>query len=268
MGFIYVRPNLINEKKYVGQITTKRFKRRQSDWKNLKQPYAGAAINAAREKYGIEAFGFEILKECNDDELDYWETYYIKELNTKVPYGYNLTDGGEGSKGYHHTEEAKEKNRQTHLGEKNYFYGKHHTEESKKKISETHKGKETWMKGKHHTEETKKKLSETAKGRKLSEETRNKISEIKKGIRFSIEHKKKISEALKGKKRSEETKKKVGEANSKPLFQIDRYTNEIIIKFPSIMEVERQLGYDHAAISRCCLGKQKTSYGFIWKYAS
>lgn len=33
------------------------------------------------------------------------------------------------------------------------------------------------------------------------------------------------------------------------------------------VEVLGQLGYDTAAISRCCQGKQKTHKGYIWKYA-
>lgn len=38
-------------------------------------------------------------------------------------------------------------------------------------------------------------------------------------------------------------------------------------KWESIREIQKTLGYDHAAISRCCRGQQKTSYGFIWKFA-
>lgn len=162
MGVIYVRPNLINGKKYVGQATN--LKTRQNKWKSTSGHYAGKAIDAARKKYGIDNFGFEILKECKDDELDYWEKYYIKELNTKVPYGYNMTDGGEGMTGY------------------------------------------------THSQETKKKLSEARKG----------IPNIK---------------------------------LSKPVLQIDMITNEIIAEFPSIREVERQLGYSQPNISKCCKGK-------------
>ena len=195
MGVIYVRPNLINGKKYVGQATTKRFKERQYKWKNLNNPYAGPAINRARAKYGIDNFGFEILRECNDDELDYWEKYYIKELNTKVPYGYNLTDGGGGTSGYIFS----------------------------------------------LTEEQKKKISEALKGRKLSEETKDKISKKKKGIpNIKL---------------------------SKPVLQIDKNTNKVIAEFPSMAEVERQLGFSQGNISNCCLGKRKTYKGFIWKYA-
>lgn len=87
--------------------------------------------------------------------------------------------------------------------------------------------------------------------------------------------KKHISEAQKGKKfppRSEEWRRKIGEGNknnskiSKVVLQIDRYTNEIINEFPSIMEVERQLDFANTNISACCLGKRKTAYGYKWSF--
>ena len=234
MGVIYVRPNLINGKKYVGQATTKRFKQRQRDWKNLNKPYAGPAINNARAKYGIDNFGFEILKECDDKELDFWEKYYVKELNTKSPYGYNLTDGGDGCKGYHHTEETKQKISDAKKGKKQ-------SEEARKKLSEANKGK-------HLTEETKKKLSEANKGEKNSNY----------GKHHTDETKHKISKSLKGIPNIK---------LSKPVLQIDKNTNEIIKEFPSIMEINRQLGISVSHISECCKGKRHSAYGYIWKYA-
>lgn len=248
MGVIYVRPNKINGKKYVGQATD--LKKRQNDWNCLTQPYAGPAINAARAKYGIDNFGFEILKECKDEELDYWEKYYIKELNTKAPYGYNLTDGGGGMSGYTLSEETRKKMSEIQKGENNSFYGKHHLEETRKKLSESHKGK------------------------KFSQETRIKMSESRKGKKRSEETKQKIRLKAKGRKASEETKEKMSEAKkgipniklSKPVLQIDMITNEIIAEFSATMEVERQLGFIHNHISACCKGKQKTAYGYIWKY--
>lgn len=37
--------------------------------------------------------------------------------------------------------------------------------------------------------------------------------------------------------------------------------------FKSLGEASRETGFDISAIIRACKGKQKTSYGYIWKYA-
>lgn len=42
--------------------------------------------------------------------------------------------------------------------------------------------------------------------------------------------------------------------------------NNIIRIFPSIHEVERELGLFHTNVSSCALGKQKTCGGFRWQY--
>lgn len=38
--------------------------------------------------------------------------------------------------------------------------------------------------------------------------------------------------------------------------------------YPSTNEVERQLGFAHSYISKCCNGKRKTAYGYTWRYIS
>ena len=53
---------------------------------------------------------------------------------------------------------------------------------------------------------------------------------------------------------------------SKPVLQINPNTNEVIAEFPSINEVERQLGFGENAIIHCCKGRTKTSCGFKWQY--
>ena len=52
---------------------------------------------------------------------------------------------------------------------------------------------------------------------------------------------------------------------SKPVLQYTK-DGKFIQEWKSTRDVERNLGYNQSAISRCCLGKQKTSYSFIWKY--
>ena len=56
-----------------------------------------------------------------------------------------------------------------------------------------------------------------------------------------------------------------GKCSKKVLqFTLD---GEFIREWPSIQEIERQLGFNHSAVSRCCNGKQKSAYGFKWCYA-
>lgn len=38
------------------------------------------------------------------------------------------------------------------------------------------------------------------------------------------------------------------------------------VVYPSIREIERQLGFDRSDISRCCKGKLNTCGGFHWEY--
>lgn len=165
MKCIYLRTNLTNGKQYVGQTTN--WEEREYGWKT-RQKYSGGAIDNARNKYGLENFKTEVLKECStQDELNYWEQYYIKELNTKVPNGYNITDGGGGMSGFKHRQEDIEKISNAMKGDKNHFYSKHHTDETKKRISEANKGIRNGMFGKHLSEEAKIKLSESMKGRHI-----------------------------------------------------------------------------------------------------
>lgn len=52
---------------------------------------------------------------------------------------------------------------------------------------------------------------------------------------------------------------------AKAVLQYDLQDN-YIKEWLSTREIERELGFDHKAISACCRGKQKTGYGYIWKY--
>ena len=38
------------------------------------------------------------------------------------------------------------------------------------------------------------------------------------------------------------------------------------VVYPSLAEIQRQLGFDKASIQKCCVGKQNTSYNMNWKY--
>ena len=40
------------------------------------------------------------------------------------------------------------------------------------------------------------------------------------------------------------------------------------VVYPSIMEVERELGFNNGNVVKCCNGKRKTCGGYTWRYVS
>lgn len=57
----------------------------------------------------------------------------------------------------------------------------------------------------------------------------------------------------------------LADKNSIAVLQYDIEGN-LIKEWKSANECKRVLGYDNSHIAKCCRGKQKTAYGFIWKY--
>ncbi|MBO5484348.1 MAG: HNH endonuclease [Lachnospiraceae bacterium] len=53
---------------------------------------------------------------------------------------------------------------------------------------------------------------------------------------------------------------------SKPIKQYTK-EGELVKEWNAIKDASRECNFNDAAIIRCCKGKQKTSYGFIWEYA-
>lgn len=53
---------------------------------------------------------------------------------------------------------------------------------------------------------------------------------------------------------------------SKPVLQYDLKTKKVIRKFKSTMDVYRELGCDPNNICNVCNGKNKSCYGYGWKY--
>lgn len=196
---IYLWTNLINNKKYVGQ--TQFFYERMSVYKRKgATPFLQNAIN----KYGIDNFDITILEKCPLDKLDEREQYWINFYSSyKREDGYNICRYASTTRGYKHTEETKNKIKETRskrvyikrTKELNGMYGKHHTEEYKKFMSENTKklwknpeyrkmqsdrmsGEKNYFYGihmygelnprygKHCTQETKDKISQSKKGKK------------------------------------------------------------------------------------------------------
>ena len=57
-----------------------------------------------------------------------------------------------------------------------------------------------------------------------------------------------------------------GKSHRKPINQYDLDGN-FIKTWNSGTEISKKLGFSHGNICSCCRGKQKTAYGFKWRYA-
>lgn len=188
MGMVYVATNKHNGKKYVG-YTTVTVDARRND--HLKLVVAGSqtAFHRALRKYGGDAFTWEIvftsllIEELQDEEI-----FFIKQLNTKSPHGYNLTDGGEGLVGC--TEETRRKIGLAHKGRKR----PPRTPEYRKKMSEANRRRLDGESGPAIREEMRKRRLAAFAGPK-GEELRRKIGNGNRGKPMSEEQKAKLRES-------------------------------------------------------------------------
>lgn len=93
--YVYKITNQINQKQYIG-ITNNYKKRWSNEKNNPKDPKRQQVITNAIAKYGKENFSFEVLySNLTIEEACLKEKELIKSLNTLVPNGYNVNEGGE-----------------------------------------------------------------------------------------------------------------------------------------------------------------------------
>ncbi len=144
---IYKVVNKINGKIYVGQ-TIRGLEKRKTEHLNDTVKASSFPFHLALKKYGKNSFYWTELKVCNSiEELNESEEYWIKELGTISPNGYNLQTGGNNFLVH---EETKTKMRENHAdvsGENNPMYGKKRPE-----LSERMSGKNHPMYGKKRPE--------------------------------------------------------------------------------------------------------------------
>ncbi len=98
-GVVYLLTNLVNRKIYVGKTHASLKKRWQGHCHDAKSGRNMVICRAIR-KYGSDNFSMRIIgRATTPNELNLMETSWIAKLKTRVPNGYNSTDGGEGTVG-------------------------------------------------------------------------------------------------------------------------------------------------------------------------
>lgn len=107
---IYCIENLKNNKKYIGQSgdIKWRWMRHKCDLRG--NSHHNRHLQSAWNKYGEENFICYVIEYCDSNLLNEKEKYWIKYCDT-YNIGYNLDFGGDGIRGYKHTEEEIQKMR-------------------------------------------------------------------------------------------------------------------------------------------------------------
>jgi group I intron endonuclease len=248
---IYKITNVINGKIYVGQSIDIKDRWYQHKYKATDPNELGynSAIHQAFRKYGIDNFSFEIIEECAPEQLDDREIYWIKQLNSLAPNGYNILEGGQGQ------------------GRKTTFKHPLICSNCGKEISR-HSSSGLCTSCSRLTcfitkEELYAKLIES-KGNftevgHFYNMTDNAIR--KRCKNFGLPY---HSQDYKEKNTSAKTKKPY----RRKVKQIDPENGIVLQVFNSLNEAARSLGYSKGNhITEACQGKIPTAYGYKWEYA-
>ena len=137
MGYTVYKLTSPSNKVYIG-ITSQPVCKRWSNGAGYKRC---PAIYEAIKKYGWENIKKEVLLEnTTEDEAKALETLLIKmHRSNESRFGYNRTEGGDGTTGHYPTEETRRKMSKAHIGNKGNLGGKL-SEERKRQISESQRG--------------------------------------------------------------------------------------------------------------------------------
>lgn len=193
---------------YIGS-SAKSIKRRWKDhcYKLNSNQHENRYLQNVWNKYGADAFVFEVLLYCNPENCLMFEQFALDYYQPE----YNICKIAGSSLGVKHTEETKRKMCENHAnfsGTNHPQYGKQLSEETKHKISEAQRGSKHYLYGKELNDDWRKKISKGKMGWRPSEETRKRMSKSAIGKTLKESTKKKISMAVKDQWRSGKRKGK------------------------------------------------------------
>ena len=245
---LYLITNKINGKKYVGQTRSDigylaRFNQHISEsFYNTKHV---SVLHKAIRKYGRDNFEVKrLMHGITEDKIDEIERIWIRRLNTFYLNGdgYNMTIGGQGVHGYHHSEETKQK--------------------ISKSIPKT-----------IYTKERSEKMKKTKQLRGTQVNRNN--SEWLKNIQLAAKKRYETSPGtFTGKHHSEATKKKLSSMKGNPIVAYYTDTKKLFKVFPSAKAacdylIEVGITSNKCALVRIiyiCNGNGRSAYGYIWRF--
>jgi group I intron endonuclease len=263
--YIHITPSSPIHKVYVG-ITSKSTNVR---WRKNGKGYRGYFWNAIC-KYGWNNI-HHIILECGicEPKAKDLEKKLIAIFKSNDPiYGYNLTEGGDGTCGHKLDEESKEKLRKY---AKKRFENLEEREKASKSAKKHFENPEVHVK----LSESLKKYHETPEARIKNREAQKKYYENPEAhIKCSKGQKRRYENPEEHLKSSESQKKYYAENPEararlcKKVNQYDAETGGLIKTWNSATEIRNTLKINSGMISFCCHHKQKTAGGYRWEFAS
>lgn len=230
--YVHISPS---KKYYVGLTSLKPNFR----WGRNGHGYQSQYFSRAIRKYGWDNFEHIIVaEELPKEEACTLEKMLINALQSNNhKYGYNITDGGDGTDGFHHTEEAKEKIAKAlsrpidqYDLNGNYIKSWDSAQIAAKELNLDGSAILKCCNGKYHS----------SKGYVWRY----------KGEPFDKYMRKKYQQPLQRK-------------------HVDQYTTtgEFVKNWDSFAEIKDHLNLSsNSAIVLCCQRKRKTAYGYVWRY--
>jgi len=253
MVIIYALSDESGEIRYVGK--TKQYLK-QRLYSHIKECYSGRKSHKIswiksllkNDKRPI----ISILETVEEDNWQHWEKYWIEKLRNEGCNLTNLTEGGQGGNGYSHTEESKQRMSKSKKGRKL-------SDEQKLKLSEGQKKK--------HAESPSYNRSGNNIKKNIDKDLLYKLYIIENLSMTKISKKLNCSEAKIYKSLKECGIEKPEHLRQfpdrqKPVLQYDLEGN-LVGEWVSPEEVKKKL---NISVSNCCIGRQKTCGGFIWRY--
>jgi hypothetical protein len=248
--YIYKTTNLVNGKQYIGK-----------HYGELNDSYLGSGkiFKQALAKYGKENFKKEILYISQDnEENNIKEKEYIKFYNAvESDLFYNLHEGGDGGNN-------NEKISKSLSGSNHPMYGKHHSEETKEKLRQSSL--------KYWTEEKRKLRSEQYSGegnpmygrKKSAESEQKRIQHTDFSAYRNEEYRKKMSIATSGARNGNYGNKGEKAKNGKQICMCDENWNIIKIFNTKTLALEFLNIKNHSSLNQAIKEKKKYK-GYYWK---
>lgn len=284
--YIYKITNLINGKVYIGQ--TKDPKRRRQEHFGLANSIIKEEENKilykAMQKYGVENFTFEII----EDKIENYnerECYWIRFYHSKVPNGYNMTDGGEnppilkGEDSYHatHTQEEisqiKDLLKNTNISFQEIAKQFHYSDTYA--IQRINQGI-IWNDENENyplREDTLLVLERKRAKQIINDLLTTNLTQKEIATKYNISRST-VTMINIGENFFQENLKyplRKNKVTSKPILMIDKETQQVLREFSSPKEAAYELtgtkkNRVDANIAACARGRIKSAYGYIWKY--